>query len=155
MGADRGGLRLFDPVADSVRHFPLTDPILGPWRRDLVDGNPVTLPDGRLITPDQVLGEQRPGTRLVHVGDAGRTNELEEVCQQADTLVIEATYLEEEADMARQFAHLTARQAADLAKKAGVNNSSSVKVSTACMKTWCVLWKASSTEPNGWWRCSS
>ena len=95
---------------------------LGPWRRDLVDGNPVTLPDGRLITPDQVLGEQRPGTRLVHVGDAGRTNELEEVCQQADTLVIEATYLEEEADMARQFAHMTARQAAELAKRAQISH---------------------------------
>ena len=95
---------------------------LGPWRRDLVDGNPVTLPDGRLITPDQVLGEQRPGTRLVHVGDAGRTNELEEVCQKADTLVIEATYLEEEAEMARQFAHMTARQAAELARRAQISH---------------------------------
>ena len=36
-------------------------------------------------------------------------------------LVIEATYLEEEADMAKQFAHLTARQAAELAQTAGVN----------------------------------
>jgi ribonuclease Z len=95
---------------------------LGPWRRDLVDGKPATLPDGREITPDQVLGEQRPGTRLVHVGDAGRTDELEDVCQQADTLVIEATYLEEEADMARQFAHMTARQAAQLAKRAQISN---------------------------------
>jgi ribonuclease Z len=95
---------------------------LGPWRRDLVDGKPVTLPDGRVITPEQVLGEQRPGTRLVHVGDAGRTDELEDVCQQADTLVIEATYLDEEADMARQFAHMTARQAAQLAKRAQINH---------------------------------
>jgi ribonuclease Z len=95
---------------------------MGPWRRDLVDGKSVNLPDGRLITPDEVLGEQRPGTRLVHVGDAGRTDELEEVCQQADTLVIEATYLEEEADMARQFAHMTARQAAELARRAQISH---------------------------------
>ncbi|MCK5313796.1 MAG: MBL fold metallo-hydrolase, partial [Anaerolineales bacterium] len=45
----------------------------GPWRRDLVNGKVITLPDGRQINPDQVLGPERPGTRLVHVGDVGRT----------------------------------------------------------------------------------
>lgn len=94
----------------------------GPWRRDLVNGQTVLLPDGRSIHPDQVLGPERPGTRLVHVGDTGRTDNLVEVCREADLLVIEATYLEEEADMARDFAHLTARQAAGLALKAGVKN---------------------------------
>jgi ribonuclease Z len=92
----------------------------GPWRRELVNGQAVTLPDGRQIHPDQVLGDERPGTRLVHVGDVGRTSDLLEVCQQADVLVIEATYLQEEAEMARDFAHLTARQAAELALQAGV-----------------------------------
>lgn len=93
---------------------------MGPWRRDLVDGKPVTLPDGRTISPDQVLGPQRPGTRLVHVGDVGRTAEIEEVCRNADALIIESTYLQEETDMAERFAHLTARQAAELAVRAGV-----------------------------------
>jgi ribonuclease Z len=92
----------------------------GPWRRDLVNGQPVTLPDGRSILPDQVLGPARPGTRLVHVGDTGRIDDLMQVCQGADALIIEATYLEEEAEMARDFAHLTARQAAELAIRAGV-----------------------------------
>jgi ribonuclease Z len=92
----------------------------GPWRRDLVNGEPVTLPDGRTILPDQVLGPSRPGTRLVHVGDTGRTDDLLQVCQGADALIIEATYLEEEAEMAHDFAHLTARQAAELAIRAGV-----------------------------------
>jgi ribonuclease Z len=94
----------------------------GPWRRDLVSGLPVTLPDGRQISPDQVLGPPRPGTRLVHVGDVGGTQELLDVCRDADTLVIEATYLEEEADMARDFAHMTARQAAQLALQTGVKH---------------------------------
>ena len=94
----------------------------GPWRRNLVNGQSVTLPDGSRIVPDQVLGPARPGTRLVHVGDAGRTDDLVEVCREADLLVIEATYLEEEADMARDFAHLTARQAAELALQAGVKH---------------------------------
>jgi ribonuclease Z len=92
----------------------------GSLRRDLVAGKPVTLPDGRTIQPEQVLGPARPGTRLVHVGDVGRTDELEQVCQGADALVIEATYLQEELELAGQFAHLTARQAAELAKRAGV-----------------------------------
>jgi ribonuclease Z len=92
----------------------------GPWRRDLVAGLAVTLPDGRAITPDMVLGEFRPGTRLVHVGDTGETNSLVEIVRGADTLVIESTYLDQEADMARQFAHLTARMAAELAVKAQV-----------------------------------
>ncbi len=80
----------------------------GPWRRDLVNGQSVTLPDGRHIDPDQVLGPARPGTRLVHVGDTGRTDNLRGVCQSADLLVIEATYLQEEVQMAADFAHLTA-----------------------------------------------
>ncbi len=94
----------------------------GPWRRDLVAGQVVTLPDGRLIQPDQVLGPSRPGTRLVHVGDVGRIDELLPVCQGIDTLVIEATYLDEEAEMAHKFAHLTARMAAELACQANVKH---------------------------------
>jgi ribonuclease Z len=94
----------------------------GPWRRDLVNGETVRLPDGREINPDQVLGPARPGTRLVHVGDVGQVQELVEVCREADALVIEATYMEGESDMARDFAHLTARQAAELAVQAGVKN---------------------------------
>jgi ribonuclease Z len=92
----------------------------GPWRRDLVAAQAVTLPDGRTIQPDQVLGELRPGTRLCYIGDAGSIDGLVEYARGADGLVIEATYLEEEREMARHFAHLTARQSAELAKKAGV-----------------------------------
>jgi ribonuclease Z len=94
----------------------------GPWRRKLVDGQSIQLPDGRQIEPDQVLGPARPGTKLVHVGDSGRTDNLLEVCHQADLLVIEATYLQEEAGMAHDFAHLTARQAAELAQEAKIKN---------------------------------
>jgi ribonuclease Z len=94
----------------------------GPWRRDLVNGQTVTLPDGRQIEPDQVLGPERRGTKLVHVGDVGRTDEIIDVAQNADALVIESTYLEAEAEMARDFAHMTAHQAAQLALEAGVEN---------------------------------
>ena len=92
----------------------------GPWRRELVNGKAITMPDGRLIQPDQVLGEERPGTRIAHVGDVGRTDELLPAVQAVDALIIEATYLQDELAMADQFAHLTARQAAELAASAGV-----------------------------------
>jgi ribonuclease Z len=93
----------------------------GPVRHDLVDGKAVILPDGRTIDPDEVLGPLLAGTRLAHVGDSGDTASLVEHVRGVDGLVIEATYLEEEADMAKEFAHLTARQAAELAQTAGVN----------------------------------
>jgi ribonuclease Z len=92
----------------------------GPLRKKLVTGKSVTLANGRIIQPDELLGPMKEGTRLVHVGDVGQTENLINECMGADTLVIEATYLEEEADMARQFAHLTARRAAELAVTSGV-----------------------------------
>lgn len=92
----------------------------GPERRDLVNGKTITLKDGRQVSPDQVMGPLQRGIRLVVVGDAGRTDDLLDVCQDADALVIESTYLEAEAGMARQFSHLTARQAAELAQRSGV-----------------------------------
>ncbi len=92
----------------------------GPVRRRLVAGETITLPGGRLVAPDDVLGPPVPGARLVHVGDCGATAGLLEVARGADALVIEATYLDVEAEMAREFGHLTAAQAARLARDAGV-----------------------------------
>jgi ribonuclease Z len=94
----------------------------GPWRRELVGGKTITLPDGRHIEPDQVLGPERPGTRIAHVGDVGRIDELVQAVREVDALIIEATYLNEEAEMADQFAHLTAQKAAELATIAGVKH---------------------------------
>ena len=94
----------------------------GPWRRDLVNGKTVTLPDGRKIKPDQVLGDPRKGTCLVVVGDTGSPEKLLNYAQDADALVIESTYVQSEEDLARRFDHLTAKQAAALAKEAGVGH---------------------------------
>ena len=93
----------------------------GPERRRLVAGEAITLADGRLVHPDEVLGPEIPGARLVFVGDAGRTDDLVEICRQADALIIEATYLEPDAEMAQRFGHITAAQAARLAQEAEVS----------------------------------
>ncbi|MCS7009921.1 MAG: ribonuclease Z [Anaerolineales bacterium] len=92
----------------------------GPERRRLVEGETICLADGRVVTPEEVLGPLKPGVRLAVIGDVGRIDGLVEYCNQVDALVIEATYLQEEAEMAAQFSHLTARQAAELAVQAGV-----------------------------------
>jgi ribonuclease Z len=93
---------------------------IGPVRRQLVAGESVFLDDGRTIGPDDVLGEKIPGARLVFIEDSGRTDNLLDVAQNADALVIESTYLEEDAEMARNFGHITAAQAAHLARQANV-----------------------------------
>ena len=94
----------------------------GPERARLVQGKKVTLSDGRTIKPDDVLGPPRPGTKFVFVGDAARVDNLVDAVRDADALVIEATYTSLEADVAREFGHLTARQAAELAAAAGVQH---------------------------------
>jgi ribonuclease Z len=94
----------------------------GKERRRLVEGKPVTLADGTTVHPDQVLGEPREGARLVYVGDAAEVSDLIPYAQGVDALVIEATYLSAEADLAQQYGHLTAVQAAALAREAGVRS---------------------------------
>jgi ribonuclease Z len=94
----------------------------GPERRDLVDGKELVLANGRRVTPEEVLGPLQKGAKLVVIGDAGKTDDIVQACRDADALVIESTYLNEEADMAEQFSHLTAQQAAGLAVRANVRH---------------------------------
>jgi ribonuclease Z len=92
----------------------------GPERARLVRGEAIRLADGRTIRPDDVLGEDLPGARLVHTGDVGALDGLAEVAQGAHALVIEATYLDADAEMAATFGHMTAGQAARFAAEIGV-----------------------------------
>ena len=94
----------------------------GPWRKDLVAGKPITLPDGRWIDPESVLGPIKQGTRLAVVGDTGRPDKLVEQVRRVDALVIESTYINEEAPMAREFGHTTAADVAQLALQADVSH---------------------------------
>jgi ribonuclease Z len=92
----------------------------GPERKRLVAGESIQLADGRMIQPSDVLGAEVPGATLAIVGDASRTDTLIEYVREADALVIESTYLEVEADLARAYGHLTAAQSARLAQAAQV-----------------------------------
>lgn len=92
----------------------------GPLRTKLAGGEEIALPDGRRIKPEDVLGPARPGASLVVVGDAEETGSLVEAVRGADALVIEATFLEQDRDLAARRGHLTASQGGWLATKAGV-----------------------------------
>jgi ribonuclease Z len=92
----------------------------GPERGRLVAGEHVTLADGTAVTPDMVLGEPVEGIKLVCIGDIGRLDNVREHVANADALVIEATFLERDAETAARFGHITARQAAEMARETGV-----------------------------------
>ena len=92
----------------------------GPARGILQRGKPVTLPDGRTVTPDQVLGPPRAGRKLVITGDTAPADSVVEAAWGADVLVTEATFSEEERERAEETMHQTAAQAADVARRAEV-----------------------------------
>ncbi len=75
--------------------------------------------DGRIINPEEVVGEPRPGRLVVYTGDTRPTPETVKTAEGADLLVHEATFLEDEADRAHETFHSTARGAAEVAKGAG------------------------------------
>jgi ribonuclease Z len=72
------------------------------------------------VRPDQVVGEPRPGRRVVVTGDTAPTDAVVVAAHRADVLVHEATFAHEEADRAAFTLHSTARQAAQVAADAEV-----------------------------------
>ena len=92
----------------------------GPERRDLVAGKSITLANGVVVHPDQVLGPPLSGVKVVYIGDVSRTEGLVEAAQGADALVMEATYSAADAELAREFGHITAATSAEIARAAGV-----------------------------------
>ena len=83
-------------------------------------GIAVTLDDGRIVEPSALVGEPRPGRRVVVTGDTRPCEATAEAARDADLLVHEATFADEEAERAKDTGHSTAREAAEVARAAGV-----------------------------------
>jgi ribonuclease Z len=82
------------------------------------------------VHPDQVVGPDRLGRKLVISGDTGPCDELIELAHEADVLVHEATFTREEAGRAQETLHSTAEQAAKAAREAEVRMLALVHLST-------------------------
>ncbi|HEU4642477.1 MAG TPA: ribonuclease Z [Gemmatimonadaceae bacterium] len=92
----------------------------GPMWGQLHRGIAVTLEDGRVVDPSVLVGPRRPGRKVVLSGDSRPSEATVEVAHGADVLVHEATFGDEEAARAKETGHSTAREAADVAARAGV-----------------------------------
>lgn len=82
------------------------------------------------VSPEQVMGPEREGRKLVISGDTAPCETLQIAAHEADVLVHEATFAQEEAERAAQTGHSTARQAAALAREASVRLLALTHVST-------------------------
>ena len=113
--AEQDRLGRFDP--DRARALGVPE---GPLWGKLQRGQAVRLEDGREVSPETIVGPPRAGRKLVYSGDTRACAATVEAARGADLLVHEATFGEEEKDRAKETAHATAREAAEVAKAAGV-----------------------------------
>lgn len=95
----------------------------------LQQGGPITLEDGREITPEQVLGEPRRGRHVAYVVDTRPSKGIYRLCQEVDIAFMEGMFLPEDAEHADTKGHLTAVDAARIAGRAGVRRAVLVHIS--------------------------
>lgn len=93
----------------------------GPLWGQIHRGLTVTLGDGRVIEPALLVGPRRAGRRVVITGDTRPCAATIDVAKNADLLVHEATFGDEEAERAVETGHSTAREAARVAQEAGAH----------------------------------
>ncbi len=105
---------MFDVAAARALGVP-AGPLFGQLQR----GETIEI-DGRVVAPDQVLGEARVGRRVVVTGDTEPCAETREAARGAELLVHEATFLDEDRARARETHHSTAREAGVVARDADV-----------------------------------
>jgi len=113
--AEETRLGRFNP--DKARQMGIPE---GPLWGKIHKGETVQLPDGRTIKPSELVGPSRPGRRIVLTGDSRPSEATIAAATGADILIHEATFATEEAPRALETGHSTAREAAEVAAKAGV-----------------------------------
>jgi len=94
----------------------------GPERRRLLAGECIRSQSGQMVHPDQVLGPEEPGRKLVYISDTVYFPELSTIAAGADCLIAEATFVDADAALAAEVGHMTSAQAATIARDAGVKS---------------------------------
>ena len=112
---ERDRLGRFDPERARALGIP-EGPLWGRLHR----GEAVTLPDGRTVGPETLVGEPRAGRKLVYTGDTRPSDAVRSASRNADLLIHEATFGGDERERAVETGHSTALEAALLARDAGV-----------------------------------
>jgi len=102
----------------------------GSERGALQHGEPVTLADGVVVKPEQVLGPPRAARKLVLSGDTAPARAVVEAARGADLLVHEATFCADERERAEETRHSTAAEAAQVALAGAVKMLALTHVST-------------------------
>lgn len=92
---------------------------MGPLWGRLQNGESVTLDDGRTVGPEEVMGPARRGRKVAYVTDTAWRDSIPQEVANADFLACEAMFAEDQAASAEEKKHLTARQAGELAARAG------------------------------------
>ena len=99
------------PAASTSRRPTRSACRRGPSAGACSRGEAIALDDGTVITPDQVLGAPRAGRKVSITGDTAPSLGYIELAQDAELLVHEATFCEDERERARETSHSTAREA--------------------------------------------
>jgi ribonuclease Z len=90
----------------------------GPLYGKLQHGENIKLDDGRLITPDMVLGEARQGKSVVYCLDTQFSERSIQLANRCTALIHETTFGPDAVEMARERKHSTMEDAARVAKEA-------------------------------------
>ncbi|MCB9831244.1 MAG: ribonuclease Z [Planctomycetes bacterium] len=114
---------------DAARADELGIPF-GPERGRLIRGETITLADGRVIEPADLVGPPRPGRSFAYCTDTRLCLGAKRLAQDVDLLLHEATYGEEFWQLAEERRHSTIRQAAVLARAAGARTFVATHFST-------------------------
>ena len=89
------------------------------WNR-LQHGSTVEL-DGRVYTPDMVMGAPRKGLKVTYCTDSRPLDTIVNAAKESDLFICEGMYAEKEKlNKAKQYKHMTFYEAADMAKRAEV-----------------------------------
>ena len=86
--------------------------------------------EGRTVRPEEVVGQPRPGRRLVYSGDTRPTAAVVEAATDADLLIHDGTFADDRAERARETGHSTAREAAEVANRAGAKRLAITHISS-------------------------
>jgi ribonuclease Z len=91
----------------------------GPERRLLKDGHDITLEDGRLVTSSELVAPPLPGRKIAYITDTTYTPSSVVLAKEADILIHESTYDNDDRKNARRTQHSTVGDAVRVAQEAG------------------------------------